>query len=90
MTVLAFFFLFAGNALAIAWHAREFYLHARQKRLKLAQVVLFSEPLGWVAFLAREWHLIPLWLAAVLVWIAVGSTVLHLLFIYSFESQVQR
>lgn len=87
MTVIVFYFLLIGNGSAATWHAREFWRHAQQKRLKLAQIVLFTGPLGWCSFVGREWHFISVQVASVLVWFAVVGTVLHLLAIWSQVSQ---
>jgi hypothetical protein len=89
VTVFVFWGLLLGNLFAAGWHAREFWLHAREKRLKLAQWVLFTGPLGWCAFVGRELHLLHVGLASFLVWVAVVGTVLHVLSILSRIAQAR-
>jgi hypothetical protein len=90
VTYWLFLYLLCAAAFCCFWHAREFVRHATHKRVKLAQLVLFAGPLGWVAFVGREWGIISPEVAHVLEWAAVGGSSLHVLFIYAYASQVRR
>lgn len=87
MTVVIFLYLATANLVVSGWHLREFWRHAANKRLKVAQLVLFTGPLGWVIFVGREFHYISVEVASIAVAFAIFTTSLHVVAVWSQVSQ---